>query len=935
MKRCVIFSFSVLFSLLLLMTGCQGRTSAYAGKILPSRIENITDKDIIPEGAEGIGEREYDAASFNPRMFIGRWNLRETKGDAADLQVPAPSGSGTDTWSVKSFPLDIVFGSAVRGNEEVYRIPYDDVTYMEANYEVSAQNEESESDSSSVAAAREGGQMCFRMLYDTVDSTLAVGFTGEVTDELYYNETVNSVDICEVDYEFSWSGYELTLRRGGASATYVPSTFEGDMQKAVKGFSGSNGQVKIPGWSFSPLILNGNGSGEVSTYYDSNVPMKYEFSEDGKFSVVTEYGDEYSYDKYWYSDSCLTLPAGDLKMMYQHDWLVFYGDDPYRYKSVESVTFGNELTVAGKKQGSLLWRPVRDLIDLGYRTNADLDQSRIPSGGISPEFELKFRTAHILARAVNPTDIELPLGGCIICRYRFDENSGSVARRLNFLMGDDNAVCGETTKDELQEFTNLYSIDENTLIVPLDHSGYLSDYDFSDYNARLLEGMIGNNATELLTLELEEDKLRSVTVCIADYVTGNLERNVKYEELSELSRTQVEETARQRDEMAGKIEEAFSSRQEITCDNYGIVFIPWSEIFQYGKAELSDAGKELIDEIIDTYVGALQPCDNIAAIETGVHARTDLTEDGQSFTVPRAEALEEYLRSETSKSGRKTGSFSGIELTSVGYGSADYLRGKNSGNLVSVRFIMKPEAASNKDEDINLVFKADEGKDTYDYMKVSAEDVGKKMAAFAAKYSGEYADGSYVNEGIGMDWQLPEGWHFYNDDEMTSYNGGSAKEILLKKEPIYAFAAVNDSYDTMIDLRLYVYEGEMYEGADSEFAESLYRSYKSYCETAYSDVEAGSQDVTIGGRTVKKGTFCFTADEQEFVRKQYYLVLGDACAVITLSGTSDSDVLDNPGLTESVRSESHAVIRDKESLGIGSNATAEYGVPSHTDIYRK
>ena len=350
---------------------------------------------------------------------------------------------------------------------------------------------------------------------------------------------------------------------------------------------------------------------------------------------------------------------------------------------------------------------------------------------------------------------------------------------------------------------------------------------------------------------------------------------------------------------------------------------------------MSDEGKELIDDIIDTYVGALQPCDNIVAIETGVHARNDLTEDGQSFTVPRAEALEEYLRSETSKSGRKTGSFSGIEMTSVGYGSADYLRGKNSGNLVSVRFIMKPEAASDKNEDINLVFKADEGKDTYDYMKVSAEDVGKKMAAFAAKYSGEYADGSYVNEGIGMDWQLPEGWHFYNDDEMTSYNGGSAKEILLKKEPIYAFAAVNDSYDTMIDLRLYVYEGEMYEGADSEFAESLYRSYKSYCETAYSDVEAGSQDVTISGRTVKKGTFYFTADEQEFVRKQYYLVLGDACAVITLSGTSDSDVLDNPGLTESVRSESHAVIRDKESLGIGSNATAEYGVPSHTDIYRK
>ena len=54
------------------------------------------------------------------------------------------------------------------------------------------------------------------------------------------------------------------------------------------------------------------------------------------------------------------------------------------------------------------------------------------------------------------------------------------------------------------------------------------------------------------------------------------------------------------EEMAGKIEKAFSSRQEITCDKYGTVFIPWSEVFQYGKAELSDEGKEFIDEVFDT-----------------------------------------------------------------------------------------------------------------------------------------------------------------------------------------------------------------------------------------------------------------------------------------------------------------------------------------------
>lgn len=129
MKRYAIFLPAVFGTILLLMTGCQGQSEVYKGKILPQRIENIPDKDIIPEGAEGIGEREYDAEAFNPRMFIGRWILQETNGSADDLEVPAPSGSGTDSWHVKPFPLDMVFGSAVRGGDiEVYRIPFDDVT---------------------------------------------------------------------------------------------------------------------------------------------------------------------------------------------------------------------------------------------------------------------------------------------------------------------------------------------------------------------------------------------------------------------------------------------------------------------------------------------------------------------------------------------------------------------------------------------------------------------------------------------------------------------------------------------------------------------------------------------------------------------------------------------------------------------------------------
>ena len=897
MKRKVIFLMAAIAALLAFMTGCQSENKSYSGKILPSRIENIPDKDSIPEGAEGIGEREYDAESFNYRMFIGTWNLRETQGTAADLVVPAPSGSGTGTWFVGTFPLDIVFGSPERAeNREIYRIPFDELTYMEATYELYDYGVESGSNDSGIAAAQAVEEMCFRMIYDVVDTTIGVGFTGEVTDELYYNEVVDSVDVFEVDYDFSWSGYELTLKYGGASATYVPSTFKGDMQSAVKGFLGSNGQLKIPGWKFSPLNMNGDGSGTISTYYGTNILMKYEFSEDGKFIVVTEHEDEYSYDRYWYSDSCLTLPAGDMKMMYQHNYLVLFGNDTYRPKRVEEVAFGNEFIIAGKKMGSLLWRPVSELIEIGYQTDVDVNLSRIPSGSISPEFDLIFRTAHLKVRVINPTDLELPLGGCIICWYQCDEDSGSVARIMNYMNGDDSVVCGETTRAEMQEFENLYSIDDNTMIVPLGGSRRLYDYHFSDYNARVRDGMDGKNAKEMLVFEMEGDTLHGITAYIADYITGNLEYNAEYGKLPDLSVAAMRENARRRDSIAENIEKVFSSEASVTCDTYGTVFIPWQEIFEYGKAEISDAGKERIDEVIETYKGALQEYDNISAIEVGVHARIDLVEDGQSFTVPRAKALEDYLHSEPSGSHCKSGNLAGTGITSVGYGSTDFLNGENFGNTISVRFLIIPESYPDSNNDISLVLKAPEREEIYDYMKLREEDVGRKLAAFAQKYAGEIIDGHYINQGVGMDWTLPKGWHFFNDDEMISLNGGSAKELLLDDRPVYVFAAVNDSYDRMIDLRLYTNEGEMYEKAASEFAESLYNSYKSYCETFYGDVKAESEDVTIGRRTVKKGTFSFSADEQTFVRKQYYLVFRDACCVITLSGTEDTEVLDDPAL---------------------------------------
>ena len=886
MKRSFVFSSFACMILLLSMTGCgYGKNEVLEG-ILPTRIENITDEDVIPEGAEGALSSEtdtYDASAFVPRMFFGTWKLQAIEGEMPAIEVPVQTGSGAEPRSVGAFPDSMIFANTIRGNDaEVYRIDFDDYYYMQAAFKPVEDSEEDLSE--------------FRMLFDVVGKTLAVGFTGEVTDERYYTENVDTVDIFEVDYGFEWSGYELTLNYGGASAVYVPSTFEGDMQKACEGFSGSNGQKKMPDWHFSPLEMNGDGKGMVGTVYDRNVSMDYSFGEDGSFSITTEYGEVFSFDRYWYSDSCLTLPSGKLKMMYQHDYLSFYSEDPYLDKRMEYNIFSTEeLTMAGKKLGSPLMCPVQKLIMQGYKTDVDIGQSMIPSGCVSPEFELRFRTAGIIVRAVNPTDVELPLGACIIFRYRFDEESGNILRRVNFFLGDDAVKCGETTNEDLEVYNNLFPVSDYVMRAQLSSNGSLDDYDFDDYNAHVLEGLDGNGSPLYLQLEMDGKKLHAFSCGLSVYENRNLDYNIAYENLADLSQEKCESLAARRDEIANNVNTGFADLSDVACDTYGTIYIPWNSVFSYGKAELSDEGKQLLDKVSDRYIRAVGTYDDIVEVQIGVNARCDLVEHGRSFTVPRAEVVSEYLNDQISQKGGK------FSIFPIGYGETKYLQEEGvdalGSNLISVRFILDPASAGEMTgKEISLVYREAEGDASFRYMKQDAALVGEERAAFAEKYSGTYNADSYTNEAIGMKWKLPKGWHFYDDDELTAYNGKSAEEMLLKDLPIYIFAAVNDDYDTMIDIRLYPCDATTYETAGEEFAKSLFDSYASVCRTNYSDVTAETEDVTLGGRTVKKGTFKFTAGDQEFIRKQYYLVFPDAAVVITLSGTEDSKILDDPGL---------------------------------------
>ena len=895
-------------TVILMMAGCGtnagGKAVNLRGNILPKRIENLSYEDVIPEGSEAGWVEKYDATAFNERMLTGTWKRTRTEGETEVLEVPAPSGSGNEALRVNAFPENMIFSNASRTEErEVFRLPLDEYTYLQAEYELASDprntseaesGDQDISDSSVVGTSvpASAGTCEFRMLCEVADQLLAVGFTGETTDEDYYNDTVDVLEIQELDYEFSWTGCELTLSYEGASATYVPATFHGDMQAACDGFSGTNSQTRIPGWQMSPLSLSGDGSGTVGTYYDNNIPMHYSFDEDGSFSVVMENGETIKYDAYWYSDGCLTLGSGDYKILYQPVIYVYDGDD-YRVRYAESNIFGlDELKLAGRDLLTPLFVPVKKLVDEGYKTDVDLDKTVIPSGCVSPEFKLRFRTSEVSVFAFNPTDLDLPLGAAIVCRYRISDETGKASRRTDFTMLKDYATCGETTREELLEYANIFPVNENLMVASVSFPGFLYSSDFSNYGANVLEEFMNIDDNCILRFEMAGNTLHAIDCYITDIVDHDLIYNMENDNTLNLSPEDIEATCSVRDELAEQIRDGLSSFSDVTCDKYGAVYIPWSRLFPYGKAELSEEGKAYLDRLYTSYSGIMAGAIQPASIEIGAFARFELKENGVSFTEPRAKAVCDYLNALSDEEGQK--------FTFRGYMAANYMKGPEVKtvfqNMVTIRFFLDPQKSEVSGQEIDLVYKKTENQASHRMLDLSEYTVGRKRAEFAAKYKGSYEGDVYRNEAIGMEWKLPEGWHFYDDDELQYYNGATAEELLLNDEPIYIFGAVNEDYDTMLDVRLCPCEGDAYEDADREIADSFFRTYESICRTEYEDVEAQEETVSLGGREVKKGTFRFTAEDVQYVRKQYYLVFEDAAVVITFSGLEDTDLMDAPGI---------------------------------------
>lgn len=879
MKR----AFLVMTVLLAVTAGLPKVCIADEAGILPGRIENLTNTDEIPEGSEP-GESADPA--YHPRMLVGVWKRTKLTGKAETIEVPAPDGSG-DTWTVECLPDQFIFASVQRGDadgEKLQSLRLDDYYDFQGRY------------SRTDAAGKTSTEtVSFRNVTGISGSTLAVGFTGEAADEAYLSEEVTAVDITEVDYQLWFEGCELTLSYGGAEAVYVPATCpDGDLVKALDGFDGSCDYVKHPDWHFNNLVMKGDGTGTANTLYGA-VEMTVETGRDGSITFKTDHDETFTYDAYWYSDSCLTLGAGEDRLMYQDNYVNMESGIAYCRNYIQYPFFNGYgiLKVGNKNLGDPLCAKVSMLSDAGGRSGADLEGTMVPSGGLTEPFEVTFKGSTITVRAMNPTDMEMSLKDCIVVMYSFDSEGGNIFRRTHFFDDSIGFACGETKESLLARYDSFVETNENTLCATVTDGNHYSAYDFSDYGADLLfEG----DQLELLVLNFTDGKLTGVTSCSPSLLYQDLEYQVPVAELLTLDRDDAEETAAVRSALADALAGAVLPGNVVRGDEGCAVCIPRADLFDYGSFELSEAGKKLLDETAEALIAAVPDPNAIAGVEAAAYFRFETAD--RAFSKLYADAIAKYL------SGKKNGLTSAArkflkgKVQTGAYASTNFLTDPSVDGYthLELRFILKPVHREEKVYTDTKVTRP-EAEDTtgaHAFMEMSEQAVGRKIAAFATRYAGTYAGQAYTNEALGIRWNLPEQWYIYDDTALLRYNGRSAQSLLLADKPVYIFAATDD--EDMVDIRLHPFEiGSDYADRAEEYARSLFTGYEAVCRVSYDAVETKFEEMTWIGNKVWTGTFTFKTDGRTICRKQYYYVREDAVAVISVTSEGSARDLTSLG----------------------------------------
>lgn len=329
----------------------------------------------------------------------------------------------------------------------------------------------------------------------------------------------------------------------------------------------------------------------------------------------------------------------------------------------------------GVGQQSILGCRVKNLEKIGFTMEIDYENASVASGNIA-EFEITYNEAKAVVKAINPFENEASLADCMVCSFYTEDTTGT------FCLNSEGNCCGEENFDQLLE-KDVYDYQTEKLI----YKKYIMpalDFEVStsgDAKGKQILSLSGNSD---LTLNFDGAVLVSFSYVYPDLLYHGLNDNMDMESLDNMDTAAVEGVIAVRDDILSELKEAFASAGvEINLDGVsGEIVMDNSVLFEKDSYELSDSGKEYVNQFMGVYASVLLS-DKFASVvsEVRFEGHTDSSGDfgyNKILSQKRADAVLAYCLNST-ENGLSDADKEKLETlaTAAGYSCTDLIYDEN------------------------------------------------------------------------------------------------------------------------------------------------------------------------------------------------------------------------------------------------------------------
>lgn len=414
-------------------------------------------------------------------------------------------------------------------------------------------------------------------------------------------------------------------------------------------------------------------AGDGITIYSDGTFEAYEDFENEKGKVIGTYEREGNQWRF-------TSPGfenGDKMGTYDgKQWLLdgeYYSYDSMSLSSMIRIPAG--IYLEGVGQQSILGCRVKNLEKIGFTTEIDYENASVASGNIA-EFEITYNEAKAVVKVINPFENEASLAECIVCSFYTEDTTGT------FCLNNEGNCCGEENFDQLLE-KDVYDYQTEKLI----YKKYvIPDFDIEISTSEDVKGekILNPSGNSDLTLNFDGAVLVSFSYVYPDLLYHGLNDNMDMESLDNMDTAAMEGVIAVRDDLLSELKEAFASAGvEINLDGVsGEIVMDNNVLFEKDSYELSDSGKEYVNQFMGVYASVLLS-DKFASVvsEVRFEGHTDSSGDfgyNKILSQKRADAVLAYCLSgdASSLSQEQKDRLNDIAST-IGYSYADLVYDSN------------------------------------------------------------------------------------------------------------------------------------------------------------------------------------------------------------------------------------------------------------------